>query len=210
MPDPIHDRLVKVILGFNVGDDSFVENVYHLIAGDPGPYTAADLLTVAGDFASLWAVRFITHLSNGLSLTGASAKDLGQADGAFAHLGLTPDFGTETGDMCPANVAYCISWKDGLSYRGGHARTYLAGVPASKIADPQHVTSAWRTLIQTAAQNLISDIAGHTWPAAMSAMELVSVHNRLDKVAHVPPVVPSIISAACDLRIDSQRRRLRR
>ena len=208
MPLPSVPNVIRCAVRTILGDDNDCLNIYHLKANDAGPYAPGDLLTIATDFLSIWAANFFPLLSESLSLASATAKDLTIEDGAEATFVPSPDSGAITGNVLPANVALCVSWKESLSYRGGHPRSYLPGIPASEQSDAQHVSNTYANNVQAAANTFIGDIAGHTWPIDTGQLLLCVVHYRLNDTVQVPPKTELIMSALCNTRYDSQRRRL--
>jgi hypothetical protein len=138
-----------------------------------------------------------------------TAKDLSIVDGAEGtYVAGSPVVGP-AGASLPASVALVVSWKEFASYRGGHPRTYLFGIPAAVQTDPQHVTGTFATNVQTDANAFIADIASQTWPAAMGDGNLVVVHYSLKGYTGTLPFSAEIGAATVDTQIDSQRRRLK-
>lgn len=194
-----------------LGDDLEVTNVYHIGFSTTGPYVGADLQAAAQEVATVWAAHFSPVLGGDQFLTHVVAKDLSVVDGSEATF-VEPSpvqGGTGGGDMS-ANVSLVVSWKESLSYKGGHPRSYLAGIPRSGIADPQHVSGAYATSVQSAANAFIAGIAAGTFPVAMGSGQLAVVHYRINKVVQTPPLVKPILSATVNTRLDSQRRRLQK
>lgn len=193
-----------------LGDDLDVLNIFHLNTGLASDIPSGpDLITAAGDFVGAFQTNFVPLLGGDYFSTACTAKAVNVADGPEATFVVpTPvQGGTEGGDH-PANVALVVSWKEAISYRGGHPRTYLAGIPRSSLSDPQHVTGAYRNSVQTAANAFLSEISGITWPSGWGSSNLCVVHYRRHGADLIPPHVGAILSATVDTRMDSQRRRL--
>lgn len=201
--------VVEMAVLQTLGDDLDVLNVYHLLTGDiGGGMSAADLLAGAQEFFTLWTGHFSSLLGGDQFAKAVIAKDLGVADGEVAtYVAPAPVQGGTGGGDFPAGVALVASWKEGISYKGGHARSYFAGIPRSGGSDPQHVTGAYATALQTAANAFIASIPVATWPAAWDVPVLSVVHYVLHKVVQDPPRVLPILSAIVNTRFDSQRRR---
>ena len=149
------------------------------------------------------------ELANNTFLHETSCHDLSDpsgADGIFVEP--TPVAGGSGFIAFPANVALVVSWHEAISYRGGHPRTYLPGIPSGASADPQHVLGSYAAGVQTAANAFLAGINGAAWPTALGASALVVVHYHLHHVVLDPPVANFITAATVNTRIDSQRRRL--
>lgn len=211
MPKLPANDVVQFAIRQTLGDDLDVLNIHHVntFKGGGGPLTGADLLAAAQEFFTLWTAAFSSHLGGDDFAVACVAKDLGVVNGAEAtYVAPTPVQGGTGGGDFPANCAIVVSWKESISYRGGHPRTYLTAVPRSMGSDPQHVTGAYATALQAAANSLISAVTAGSWPTGWTAPEMVVVHYILDKVLQTPPIVSTLISALVNTRIDSQRRRL--
>jgi hypothetical protein len=192
-----------------LGDDNDVLNIHHLNTSNDGPFTGADLLTAAGDFFSLWTSLFSALMSDEVTTIAVTAKDISVADGAEStFVATSPVVGARGSTSLPANCAIVISWKEAISYRGGHPRTYLPGIPSDVRADPQHTNSTFRGQVITAANTFLANVAAHTWPTAFGPGALVVIHYSLNDTPLVPPHTGVLLSALADTRIDSQRRRL--
>lgn len=200
---------VQFAMRQTLGDDTHVTNVYHCIASAAGPYSGLDLHAAASTFYDLWTTQFMAVLSDELSATACIAKDLSVVDGAEAtFVPLAPVIGASHSPSLPASTALVTSWKEAISYKGGHPRSYFAGIPNTQTSDPQHVTSDLRTTLQAAANAFISAVAAAAWPALMEGLILGTVHYLRNKIVLAPPEFQPFLSALVDSRIDSQRRRL--
>lgn len=208
-PKPPAPHCVQFTVHQTLGLDLAVANVHHMsFAALSVAATPADLLTAATDFLTIWVSRFPFELGGDQFTTGCTAKDIGVVNGGDATHVITPVQGGIGGGDFPANVALVVSWSEFLSYKGGHPRTYLAGIPRTAGLNPQQVAPAYATNVQTTANAFLADLAGHTWPTAWGAGELVVVHYRLNGAALTPPEPRPITGALVNQRFDSQRRRL--
>lgn len=203
-------NVIRVSIEQTLGDDTFVTNVVHLSSPDAGPYTGNGLKQLAEGVYTQWLACFRDEQAKELHYTHAVAKDLSVADGAEATFVPTaPTAGSSGNTSLPANCALVVSWKEASSYRGGHPRSYLAGIPTDATVDPQHVSAAYATAIQTGANEFqatpstIIDVEGFSIP------QLVVVHFIRGLTALAPPEVRPILSALVNARLDSQRRRLK-
>ena len=192
-------------------DDLDVLNIFHLHVESDGPYEPADLVSVADVFATAYSTDFLPVLCTALVHADVTAKDISVVDGAvglsIVHAG---DTGAISSQPAQANCALVISWKESLSYRGGHPRTYLCGWPMADASDGQHVNGTYAASVQTHANTFLGDINAATYPVALGVGDLAVVHYRLNDAVQTPPLVKPILAATVNTRTDSQRRRLQK
>jgi hypothetical protein len=202
-------KVIRVALKSVLGDDMDVLNIFHILGTIAGPYAAATLTNVAADVFTSWTGRMAPQQSSSMQYVSAEAKDLSVVNGGVAtYTPGAPVAGGVAGNVEPANVAICVSWKEFLSYRGGHPRTYCSGIAEAGRLDPQHIEASYAAGIQLAGTNFIADLAGDTVSGFGSPLTLCVVHYRLNDVAQTPPIVSPILACTVNTRYDSQRRRL--
>lgn len=183
-------------------------NVFHLKYSGGTP-TVANLQTLAVDVGAAFIARFGTHLSANLALKSYIATDLASNTGARAE-GALSGSGATSGTMLPGNAAVVVSWSISLRYRGGHPRTYLAGIPSGQLVDSETLGSSAVTAYANDANSFIADlnaltVGGLTW-------EFVAVQYWLHG-AHPPTPLATgttrpISAGVVHPRLDTQRRRL--
>lgn len=171
--------------------------------------TQADMDYVAGQMLALYAapIKLTAHSSWSVETVTAVlhlATDSTRTGFAAGHTA-----GTRAGSGTPVQVAACISWHTDFDhYRGGHPRTYLAGVPVNDCGSNQFV-SAYTTVVQSSANTLLSNWNG----IAHGNVDSVTL-GVLRRVRNGQPLDPAVFHAftagSCDGRIDTQRRRLGR
>jgi hypothetical protein len=202
-------KVVQFTMSGDYGDDSNVANVFHVEYVTPGPYAPADLLSAAHTFYDDWSGAMKDLVGTAFTWSHCIAKDLSVADGAVAtYVPTATQSGTVGTAPAVANAALVISWKEDISYRGGHPRTYLAAFPNADILDPQHVMVAYAEAVQTAANGFLATIAAEDGWGIEGTGTLAVVHYSLAKTILDPPHVGVIRTALVNNRIDSQRRRL--
>jgi len=208
---PAAPRTVRCAIRATYGDDLDVLNIFHLEFTDDGPYVPADLLAVGGIVFGEFHTQFGSLIGSAFVWQDCTVKDISVLDGAVALFQPeAPVAGGNTGAPLPANCALVVSWKEDISYRGGHPRTYLCAIPDSVVLDPQHITAASAALYQSAGNLFIAGLAAADWPAGMGVGELVAVHYHLNGAPLTPPQVRPLRAAVVNTRLDSQRRRLQR
>jgi hypothetical protein len=183
-------------------------NLFYIVHGTSAAWTAAQVQAAADLINAQYAAHFLPLLTSAFALTGTDAVDLSSSAGAAAShpSGAT---GGASGAFFPNNVAACISWLTARHYRGGHARTYLPGIPAAASVDGVHWTSTFLGSMGSAALDFRAAVnaASSGLPAPIS---LVSVTRVIGGVVRVPATFDVITGSRFDDRVDTQRRRLGR
>lgn len=209
---PIVDNVIRVAIRQALGDDLDVLNLFHYRVDAAGPYGALELNAVAQGIFKNFTANLYTHLSNELVAYQATAKDLSALDGG--EVTYVPSTGSVIGGVAspslPANCALVLSWHEFISYRGGHPRTYLAGIGESMRVDPQHVGGSTYTDLAAAASVFLHDVNANTAWDTPEPGHMAVVHYSRARVALDPPETAQILSVSVNNRIDSQRRRLGR
>jgi hypothetical protein len=193
-----------------VCDTSPSANVFWVRNGNASQPTFTDLNSVAADVANAF-VNLLPNLSERWHGNGASWlywDPSGEASGGEVPFNVA---GGSTGPVAAANVACCITWQVQTHYKGGHPRTYLAGIPDTGIQDNTTWVTAYRVNIAAAA-NQFHFAVNAISHGAFSSSHLGTVSFQLNKLWRDQPVFRDFVhpNATVDSRIDSQRRRLGR
>lgn len=166
------------------------------------------ITTICEGIFNSWSARVMPALSSSLHLVSVDAVDLSSdLGGSGIHSGNTA--GGQTTPALPANVALCVSWKEAIRYRGGHPRTYLAGICEGQLADPRHVTATVATGMAANMNQFLADVNAITTPS-VTTLRVGTVHYERHKLKINPPNFIKYDIAEVNSRIDSQRRRLGR
>lgn len=184
-----------------------VYNVLHAVGGNGAGYTVSELNTLASGLRTAWVTNVIPLQSGSVTLTDVIADDLSNDLGGRG-LATGSNTGTASGTTLPANCATCWSWKITNRYRGGHPRTYIAGLTTTGITNANTLTTTHQTAHATAAaavRTAVNAIAttGGTW-----ILGCVSYYK--DNALRPDPIFRAYTGVSVDSRIDSQRRRLGR
>jgi hypothetical protein len=174
--------------------------------GEISQDTLNDFVDAAAD---AFSDNMLANLSTLLTLTSISAilyssDDENLHGTASASLG-----GSVSGNPMPAQVSIGITWSIAVSYRGGHPRTYLCGVPYAAM-------DGLTTISSSVAGAIASDAAAwHTDLEAFSGTNWTATEHGVmsfvrDDAWRTPPVFYRITGARVDARLDTQRRRLGR
>jgi len=186
-------------------------NTFWMRNGNAQTPSQTDFTGVTNAFGELFKSRLLPVLSSettivecvGLYYDGTGAI----MEGATSHTGA----GANAGGTFPLNVSLCIGWRVQAHYKGGHPRTYLAGIPLSAKQNARTFTSTYVSQVAGNAASFHDDVnAMNTGLWSSGKLGIVSFVNR--KEWRTPPIFRDFIpsSAHCDVRIDSQRRRLGR
>jgi len=173
-----------------------------------GTIANSDLEQLVGDIGQAFGDAFEDSLS--VVWLPTRAHGVLEADGdtsVEAFAALTHEGGV-TGISLPANCAACISWHVSAHYRGGHPRTYLAGVPATKLINAWRLDPAWTGALAIAAAGYHNAVESLTVPGVTSVEHGVYSYV-LDGAWRTTPLFRRFTAAVnVDQRLDSQRRRL--
>lgn len=198
--------VVKVIVKQTIsGVNAF--NVLHVQAPVPASWSQAGLAQLAGVVRTAWVSNVIPLQSGAVTLTDVQCVDLSSDTGEEATA-TGSNVGTQSGTAMTANACVCWSWKIARRYRGGHPRTYIAGLSTTQVSNANTIIGTAVTAHAAAAAALRSAI--NSMAFAGSTPRLVVVHYRRDKVQLGTPLVSEITGVSVDTRVDSQRRRLGR
>lgn|SRR6476661_10134582 len=184
-------------------------NVFWVRNGNAVTPAIGDLLAVLGDILDAFDSTLLPNLSSGLVKDGGSILYYGETG---AELGVDKsdhDTGSSGGALSVSSVACGISWKVQARYRGGHPRTYLAGVPSTAISNPNTLTGAFCTAVASDANDF------HAAVNAITHGDFNDVHLGTVSFQHngewrSPTLFRDYVpgAATVDTRIDTQRRRL--
>src|SRR5690242_3513259 len=109
--------------------------------------------------------------NNNVVLLQTVMTDLSSATSAQA-ISTTTGTGGVVGNAQAAGAAVVIKRKVSRRFRGGHARLYMPGPPASQLGTVQTWLAAYVTNVNTAWGNLVSDIVNGVPVAAAPAFEV--------------------------------------
>lgn len=185
-------------------------NVYNILHADGGAgtgWSSTELNALAAAVRSAWVTNVLPLQSSLLYLNDVTAIDLASETGA-SGVATGSNAGTKITVAQPANCAVCWSWAIARRYRGGHPRTYIAGLVSDQVQSTYLITAAAQTAHTNAAAAIRTAVNGVTTSAGTA--KLAAVHYYRAKTLLATPLVSQITGVSVDSRIDSQRRRLGR
>jgi hypothetical protein len=181
--------------------------------------SSTDATTLLTTLAGSWNTRFAGYTGASYSLTAVSVNDLGSRTGVESQLVVSHQ-GTAAVDGGTAGVAFVVSAKCALKYRGGHSRVYLPGITATAQADRNTWSATGQGTVFTAWTGMLSDLAASP-PVAVGALSQVVVRYISSNKADFPtpptpweppyllatPMIMPVTSWQTNPQVASQRRR---
>lgn len=177
-------------------------------ANGSGAVDHADLVDALAYVGNSFGSTLLSHMVTDVELTGGRAILFDSVDGDFAADANFALSGAHTGDGQPAQVAVCASWTLARTYRGGHPRTYLPGVPAAVTLHPSSITGDFADTIAAAANTHLANVSSYGGHGGITSLTFGTVSFQHAKEWRTPPLFKAIVGASCDTRLDTQRRRL--
>jgi hypothetical protein len=171
-------------------------------------WSSSDLDTICTKIWDAYNAAYVTIASQHWAIGGVVGQDLTSVTGNTGEGGtLTP--GTDTGADISQGSSAVITWRIPRHYRGGHPRTYMAGLTANAIDTAVNLATAYQTALVTFAEALMSQV-GAAILDRTGTPQLVTVHRVVNKVTLSVPIVDAIQGLVVGDIIRSQRRRLPR
>lgn len=204
--------IVRVVVEGTVNSFPWV-NTFWLKAPSSATPTGTQVSALAQAFHGAYNTRLMSGRSDHCSLLQTIAEwndgAGGVVDGAFA----TPHVGTFTGEAVPMSVAMVISWRVAVRYRGGHPRSYLAGLADAARQDEVSWNSTNVSAFSSQAANFLDDINALS-PAPFTSVSLGVLRQFANGGSEAkppvflnPPVFRPFTSALAKPGLGSQRRR---
>lgn len=161
--------------------------------GYTGTVSATDATTLLGTIETSWISRLQPITGPQYSLSNVTLDDLDSRTGVqvalpTAHTGSALDQGVNAG------VAFVMSAKVSLKYRGGHSRVYIPGMHVGGLQDVNSWTVGFQGTVFTAWTGLLADAAVSP-PVAIGALSTKTVRYISSNKADFPPPPPSTFPA---------------
>lgn len=199
---PVSQTAEVVMNYLNEVDNVIMKNVINVRSTET-QWDEAMLQLLTDAMATWWATDLRAAASNEVRLESVYAKDLFEADAAYAETVPDPALdGNIASQAAPGNVSWCVKLVTGLTGRSRRGRSYFVGLAESSLVG-NHVSEATIDLIVDAWVDLKDVIL----PGI--AAELVVV-SRISGGELRPTglVTPVTTISYTDSVVDSQRRRL--
>jgi hypothetical protein len=169
------------------GADTNVQNTFHY--SYTNAVSAADASTLATSIASSWTSNIAPLVVTGFSLESVIVNDLNSTTGVQVAVAVSTP-GTNAGVHLTSAVAFVVSSKTSLKYRGGHGRAYLTGFPQADLQNDNTWLPATVTNVTNAWHNLVFNNAA-TAPVGMGTCTPVVVHRYSSNPHDFSPAPPS-------------------
>jgi len=153
-----------------------------------------------------YATRIVSQMSSNYEQTGVKASWLYAAGNSLEYAASYANIGGIASAEASDAVCAVINWSITDFYRGGHPRTYMAGLPSSKITNGRTVLAAFAATLATAAGNFITDVNALTH-GGISAVSLGTVRFASGNAWLSPPVFRAYQAASVRSILGTQRRR---
>lgn len=191
-------------------------NVFHCLVTPSGALTQGIADNVTIGFFNAYVQAWCPQLNQKLAVLEASSVMFGDSGQVFESSTTSPTNGQDSGVELPGSVALCVSWRVSTYYRGGHPRTYLAGISQDRLGNAK----SWSE--QTVAD--FSAAAGYFYnyvhnisvigvsSVSLGYLQQFANGGSLKKPREYlnPPVFHPFVGWSIHPRVDSQRRRLGR
>jgi hypothetical protein len=199
--------VARVVAQYTLNTVAPVNNIFHVAMQiSPRPFTQPEIDSVATTVRTAIVDNFMPSLSTQLVLGNVVATDLGSETGFQGTAVGSTAGGNAVGSGFPANVALCISWAIANRYRGGHPRTYLAGLRTDIANNVRTWTGAAVTAWQGRATDFQADV--NTLAIGGQPVRIGHVARVRSKEPLSPPQFIIWFAPRVDVRIDSMRSRL--
>lgn len=202
-------RSIRLVFGGSFLDAVWF-NVMWLYATGTGEITHSNVEDLANDCGTQYASNLMPSLSEASALESIAATLYGPDDELVEAFVATGVPGSDASNSLTAQVAACITWKLGVSYRGGHPRSYLCGIGEAATSSATTWNTTWKNTLAGGANSFHSGVEGLGPYGGIETVEHGVVSFVVDNAWRSPPVFRRILSAVVDSRIDTQRRRLGR
>lgn len=158
-PLPSVPRTARIRVYQHIADHE-VQNILHA-TWSTGGVNGADMLTVAQAVQGIFVAGCVgnTHWSTDWHLDKTTCEDISSMTGAFAFDATGAGAGGASQQSTSARAAV-ISWPINARYRGGHPRTYIAGISDDNNLDGRLFTTAAVTAVQALADALKTGVDG--------------------------------------------------
>lgn len=216
LPSP--GKVIRVTLQFTDGSDSNILNrVYFSYTGS---VSATDCTSINNTIDTAWGSHMATNITSNVALIGVTTSDLSSATGAEVTTTYNTA-GSNAGTKLASGTSIVMQNKLARKYRGGHPRTYLAGMPEAALLNANTWVTATADNALTGWTQVLSAVVGSP-PADLGVVAQVNVSYYLGftvvtnpisgRARNVPklrttPVVDVVQSVGVNLKVGSQRRR---
>jgi len=203
---PLPENAIRLAVS-GVNDEAEWANIFHLSSDVSEAPTIPQMNTLCNDFGTLYLDNLHGLASTASHLLLVKGVWFGPGETEVVGIAAFDNEGSDTNESQPGQVAICISWPISAYYRGGHPRSYMAGVCADRLASMKSITSAAATAYADAGAAFrvaVNEMADTPFTAVTLGCYSFASHNEWRSV----PIFRPFIGATVHTRLDTQRRRL--
>lgn len=185
-----------------------------------GVLSLADANTWLATLVTAFGNRWKAHMSSAVSYGGSTLTDLNSSTGVQTGLSAAVA-GTVINAVVSNSTCVVVEWEIARRYKGGKARSYMPGGPASLTLDTESWTNAAVVNWRTDFNGWVADMAVAPPVAVGSATPVaVSYYQGFTTVTRTPlrarnvntvranPLVDPILGCEVRIKFGTQRRRL--
>lgn len=184
-------------------------NVFYLNLTGASIVTS-DLNTLASAIATEWNTQIVGNQTADYTLTQVEVRYIPSAGNELIGVATVSHAGgLAVTTIQDASACIVIDWKITARYRGGHPRSYIAGVAASSVTSGSALTGGQPTNLATAAGTVLTYLNGYT-AGNITGSTMGTVHFQSANAWLSPPVFRPYTAAALgkQQKLGSQRRRI--
>lgn len=205
-PQPPAGTCKLVLKGLLFGVHPTV-NVWWLRLTSAGAPNAADLLNVLTSIKTAYNTLNAADISANWNATSFDAHWIPTAGHIIEASFPYTNAGGAGAAVQDASASFVVDWLTGLYYRGGHPRSYLAGVASADVSNGSAVSAGRQTALATDAATWLAAVNALTH-ADITKVELGTVSFASGKAWRVPPIFVPYTGVKIRPIIGSQRRRI--
>lgn len=183
-------------------------NVFWLNLTHTGAASQTDLNTLLAAIAADFATDVTGELSDSFEVVGWDATWITGVGTALQSTVTRTDTGAGS-TAAPENAAtsWVVNWLIGRYYRGGHPRTYLAGISSSNITNGSNVVAANAATLAAFCTTWMGHVNAYT-TGLITVVSLGTVSFAEGNAWRSPPVFVPYTGVKIRNRIGTQKRRI--
>lgn len=216
---PAVPNVLRVEIQYSIGTDlDVLTRTFWQYSGSAPTNTG--LVAMATTLASDWSTNLRPLCTSAVAKTGIFIVDLSTASSATGSYSSTTT-GSRSGGTLPAGTCALINYTVGRRYRGGKPRNYAPFGSDTDLNTPQQWSTTFQSAVNTgiaafdtaliAAAPSGTTITGQVnvsyYKGFASVQDPVTMRWRNIPTPRTTPVVDSILTSSCNLKIGSQRKR---
>jgi hypothetical protein len=184
-----------------------VVNVFWLRLTHTNPITVNDLSALATSMDTLFNTTWRPQVSASYTATSIDIKFYPGGGTVLEYSKSITRTGAGATAVQDAGASYVVNWIIGSLYRGGHPRSYWAGVDNATVTSGSDVTTSALSAVAAGAEAFRNGINAFTSTNA-TAVEMGTVRFQSADTWLTPPVFYPYTGSKVRSKLGSQRRRI--